>query len=348
MDIYILNKETFERIAMIDEFKSFVWTERQSSYGDFEMTLLPGKRWANILIGRYIAHNRSKTVMRIEEKFETSDASGERVLKIKGRSIDSIMNARSVIPSAGNEVWRYKGTTGQAIYIIMRNFLFLENDMVGDRDIVSDGYAINGTRDSEILDFAISIKSVYDAVKELADTKNFTFGCELRTESPRLRFYVTEGVERDITFSTHLDTLTEPSFLESELDYYNTAYIWSKDGKYRTYSWTESEYRLGFDRRVLPVHASDLDLTEDVTTAAELFALMQQRGREELGKHKRVKAFDGALTGLDSFVYNLHYNLGDIVTLVDVAGRREKVRVSEYIFTQDETGTRDYPTFTAL
>lgn len=347
MDIYLVKENTYERMVIIDEYKSFIWTERMSSYGDFEMTMTPSRRWDNIHIGRFIGHSDSRALMMIEEKYETIDSAGEAILTVRGRDLTALAMGRSVIPWSGRDIWKYTGTTGQAIYYLLRNFMMLENDMGQGRDIIEDAYAFNGTDDTEEISFAVGIKSVYDAVKELADTKNFSFGVDLRMTSPRLRFYVEEGVERNITFSTLLDTLTEPSYLHSQLDHYNTAYIWSKDGRYRTSVGIPSHHHTGFDRKVLPVHASDLDVADDTTTA-QLIELMKQRGLEELSKHKEVRAFDAKLTGLDPYIYRTHYALGDIVRLMDRNGRQEKVRVTEYIFTQDAEGYRAYPTFSTL
>lgn len=347
MDVYLIEKDTYERMLILDEYKSFIWTERMSSYGDFEMTMTPSKRWDNIHIGRFIGHSDSRALMMIEEKYESIDSAGEAILTVRGRDLTALALSRSVIPWNGRDVWLYTGTTGEAIYYLFRNFMMLENALDYGGDVIPDAYIANGTDDTEVISFAVGIKSLYDAVKELADTKNFSFGADLRMTSPRLRFYVEEGVERNITFSTLLDTLTEPSYLHSRLDYYNTAYIWSKDGKHRTSVGIPNHLRTGFDRKVLPVHASDLDVADDITTT-QLIALMRQRGLEELAKHKEVRAFDAKLTGLDPYVYRAHYALGDIVRLMDRNGRQEKVRVTEYIFTHDANGYRAYPTFSTL
>ena len=43
MVVYILNAN-FERIGIIDTFKSLIWTDRAREYGDFELSLFPTKK----------------------------------------------------------------------------------------------------------------------------------------------------------------------------------------------------------------------------------------------------------------------------------------------------------------
>lgn len=347
MDIFLVNPATYKRTHLLDRYSSFIWTERMSDYGDFEMVFAPSSIWDELIIGRYVGHSKTNKLMIIEERLETEDSEGGITLTIRGRSLESLLLRRVVIPPAGKGVWSYSGPAGNAVYYLVRLFAILETDLGQNRDVIPDMYMYNGTADTEVLEFAISPKSLYDSVKEICDSRNFTFGIELMAESPRLRCFVDDGLDRPIYFSTDLDTLSETSALESDMDYYNTAYVWSKDGKYRTVVNASSTVHSGVNRRVLSVDESSLDVSEDVTVS-QLLAQLKQRGKEELSKHKKFKSFDGKLTGHNPYIYRKHYFLGDRVTLKGARGLRSEVRISEYIFTSDSEGDRDYPTFTVV
>lgn len=345
MDIYLLEKDTYERIDIIDGHNSFIWTERMSSPGDFELVLPPSNKWESLKINRLITHSDTKEAMFIEERHETTNQQGEQILTIRGRSLDTIFEKRSVIPPAGKEVWTNYGPVWEAIYELVGQFAMSSTGLGGSNDVISGMTRYMDVNNETSLSVAIGIQDLYTSIKELADSLDLRFGIELNPSSPRLRFYCVEGQLRQIFFSTKLDTLTDPSFLHSNADYYNVAYIWSAEGKYRTSVGATSAK--GLNRRVLTVNASDLNVDED-TTASQLVNQLKQRGREELAKHKEQRIFDGKLTGVDPYAYRTHYNLGDRVTLIDSNNNSRQVRISEYIFAQDREGTRSYPTFSAI
>lgn len=345
MDLYLLEKGTYKRIDVVDEFKSLIWTERMSDPGDFELVLPPSKKWSSLTINRLFTHPETKEAMIIEQRHETTDVQGEQVLTLRGRSLDTLLEKRSVVPPAGKENWINYGPIFEAISLLVRDFALTNNDLGGANDIIPDLYRHIDINDMEVHSIAVPIKDLYSAIKDLADSRDLRFGIELNASSPRLRFYAIEGSERQIFFSTQLDTLSDPSFLHTNVDHYNVAYVYAAQGAYRTAVGNTSAS--GLDRRVLTVDASDLNVDED-TTVSQLTSQMRQRGLEELAKHKEKRLFDGKLTGVDPYVYRTHYSLGDVVTLIDSSNNKQKVRISEYIFSQDNQGLKRYPTFTSI
>ena len=346
MDVYLLS-DNYERIAIIDEFESFIWTERHSGHGDFELVVPAVKKWKNLIRGRYLAHDNTRCLMIIEKVIEREDSDGSKKKVVSGRSLESILMRRTIIPWVGRTQWLYRSTVGNTAYLLLRNML-MSGGSIDEKDIIPDLYVFNGTSDTEEVEVVLEIKSLYDAVKELCDTKNFGFGIDLMPSSPRLRLYIYEGVERpNLIFSSQLDTLTEESRVESDMDYYNIAYVYSNENERRISTGLRSlnPDLSGVDRRVISIYASDLKIDEEITLWSRLDAALIQRGREELAKHPRVKAFDGKLTGLDPYVFKTHYQLGDVVTLMNDDNETEKVRVSEYIWGIDSEGLRHYPTF---
>lgn len=345
MDIYLLEKGTYQRIDIIDNHKSFIWTERMSSPGDCELVLAPSPQWNKLTLNRLITHSETREAMIIEERHETTDEQGETVLTIRGRSLDTMLERRSVIPPSGKETWGNYGPIWEAIYNLVGDFALSNTGLGGANDKIPDLYRYMNTKDETPYDTAVGIQDLYSAIKDLADSEELTFGIDLNPTSPRLRFYTIKGQLRQIFFSTKLDTLSDPSFLHTNAEHYNVAYVWSSQGRYRTS--VGSTNLKGINRRVLTVNATDLDVDED-TSVAKLKSQLKQRGREELSKHKEQRIFDGKLTGVDPYVYRTHYNLGDMVTLIDSNNNQRRVRISEYIFAEDQEGYRNYPTFTTV
>jgi len=90
------------------------------------------------------------------------------------------------------------------------------------------------------------------------------------------------------------------------------------------------------------VKADDLDLA----VGAPLTAAMQQRGLEELAKHRTLYAFDGEIPQHQPYTYGVDYNLGDLVEERSPDGFISQLIVTEQIFVSDSSGELSYPTLT--
>lgn len=193
----------------------------------------------------------------------------------------------------------------------------------------------------------ISLTTVYQAIKELADPYNLGFRLVRNFDESELYFDIYTGSDRTtlqddlapVVFSPDLDNLTDISILTSTASYKNVAYVFSKNGFEVVYA-EGAESVEGFDRKVLHVDASDI---EDAAGAG-LTTLLQQRGREELAKHKQLLAFDGEIPQFGSYRYEIDYFLGDLVESRNTDGITNNMRVTEQIFVHDEAGERSYPT----
>ena len=88
------------------------------------------------------------------------------------------------------------------------------------------------------------------------------------------------------------------------------------------------------------VDASDLDdaAGPDLTTA------LTQRGLAALAGQAPTYSFDGETPGTGGYTFGVDYLLGDVVEERDTGGFGNQMRVTEIIFTADNTGEKVYPT----
>lgn len=353
MDIYLRDYHTnnYDRLYYIDEFESFIWTERYAEYGDFEMTLNPSRIWSILVVGRYVSHSETKRLMVIEEREEWEDAEGKQFLTIKGRSMEAkVLTNRSVTPNLGNTNLVSEGTLGAVVQNLVNRICVTGSLSWAPEDVYPSMYAFDATTDKEVIKASIKFQSLYSAVKELCDSKGFGFGIDLRESAPWLRFFVSQGVDRpNIVFSSDMDTLQQERHLFSIANEKTHAYVQVKDTrwKYIVAAAGHSLGQSGFDRSVLAVEASDIAPGAGATYA-EYAPIMFQRGREELAKHNKTETFDAQLTGLDPYVFHTHYTLGDHVTFIDKNKIHRKVAITEYIWSVDAEGEKRYPTFKAV
>lgn len=97
----------------------------------------------------------------------------------------------------------------------------------------------------------------------------------------------------------------------------------------------------------MEVDATDIDPAE-APSYIEYLQQLQRRGLEALATRKKKLLFDGELTAVNPFKYNVDYFLGDIITKSDENGVKALSRVTEYIWAYTQEGYKSYPTFTAL
>lgn len=68
------------------------------------------------------------------------------------------------------------------------------------------------------------------------------------------------------------------------------------------------------------------------------------KGKDELAKNRSVSAFDGELVFKTGYIYEINYQLGDLVEMRSSNGVTNHMRVTEQIFVSDNEGERSYPT----
>lgn len=96
INIYILNTD-FEIVGIIDSYESFIWTDRYSSYGDFEIyTSFDQDVLAMCQQNYYVCINQSEHTMIIEGIEISTDTEEGTKLRITGRSLECLLERRIV------------------------------------------------------------------------------------------------------------------------------------------------------------------------------------------------------------------------------------------------------------
>jgi len=138
-------------------------------------------------------------------------------------------------------------------------------------------------------------------------------------------------------FDARVDQFEDSTYLLSYAGSVDWAYVSSKTGS-QTVSKTQAPEPIDLSRRILY-----LDLSGEENVDSE--DARRTRGLIELYKYNATAMYDGTLT--DQFLagFNRDYFLGDILRLDGEYGLSEFVRVSEFIRSDDSTGSKAYPTF---
>lgn len=340
----------FYREALVDNYRSFIWTERYLSGGSFELVVdLTRNNRTQLAIGTRCGLSTSDRVMQIES---TEEIDG-KTLTVRGRSIESVflLNRPAFAPADGSTLnpWILSGTPDQIMrdlfaYTAGANALWADNKiprLVADQDgyfgalpVPPGNYSIE-----------ISRTSVYEALKQIAEA--YRIGFRLRHTGGNVAFGVYMGNNRSsaqttfpaVIFSKELNTLINTRLLMSDVDRKTVAWLWSKN-QFHAVATNDVEVGPGFDRRVMFIDATDLEMNQGPAQAA----VLQQRGLSALAKQTMFLGFDGEIPNPAPYRYGVDYFLGDLVEYRDDFGRSYFMTVTEQIFSSDVNGDRSFPT----
>lgn len=358
MEVYVLDDQ-LRRTAVIDRFESMIWTERYSSYGDFQLVIHSTAENRGLLVAdTWLAINSSRRVMMIENVVNKDDSSGRSTLTITGRSLEALLLDRvnrATLP-AGTPVGMLTltDTPGNMARTIFGNYC--GNNVTNPGDNIpfytaGNLYAADTIAESPTvitLDFEIDF--VYNSIKNLLDAYGLGFRLYRGPDTSKLYFNVYSGSDRTtsqtglpaVVFSPDLENLADISELTSVEQFKNVAYVMAPNGNQIVYADNVASSIAGFDRKVLMVKADDITLA----AGTALNTALQQRGKNELSKYKAKYALDGEVPQTTSYKYETHYFLGDLIEMRNDDGLTNNMRVTEQIFVDDSGGERSYPTLT--
>jgi hypothetical protein len=358
--LYILDDQ-LRREEIVESYESFIWTERYNDSGDFELVIEPRVAESNLTLpGTLLTIDNSDRVMQIDTIVANIDEDGKRFLKISGRSIESWLVHRA------NQSAFYPGGAMAEVSI---------DDLPGDimRDLVDDICRTNaditqdnipflqaGTYSSftgsipepaSTINFRHPVATLYDTIKAVANPFDLGFRLIRPNDDSELYWEVYTGfdrttgqIDRDpVIFSPEVfDNVSSSSEINSNALEKTVAYVFHPVTTRVVYADGYDSTNAGSSRKVLLVDASDIDLP----AGTALDNALDFRGRQELARNRYVMGFDGAITPRSNYIYNTHYQLGDLVELQSNRGYKRILRVTEQIFTSDAEGEKSYPTLT--
>lgn len=354
---YTLDSE-LRRESVIEGFKSFIWTERYSAYGDFQIIIKSTFPSRQLLVrDTYLAMNKSDYVMKIETVDDDTDDTGARMLTVTGKSFEALLTDRVAFNVVGdtttNPSWVITAHPGDVIREVFNQVCV--NGIISQQDnipfytigtLIGSG---NIPESKDIITVGLQPAYVYDIAKQIADQYALGFRLIRNGETGQVYFEVYTGndlttkqtLKPPVVFDPNMESFTKPRFLTSTANLKTVAYVYAQNGSAIVYAPTASPSDSGGDRRVLLVNSSNSD-----NAGPDLITALQQEGLQALAAQTLVYGFDGELPSAVPYVYGKDYKLGDLVEEHNSDGNGNQMIVTEQIFSSDESGERAFPTLT--
>src|SRR5690242_5410397 len=272
---YTLNS-SFQRDTVIEGFESFIWTERYSSFGEFQIvTKSTVKSRALLQPGVMIAMKGSYYTMIIDTVVDETANDGTRNLTVTGKSFEALLNDRVAMPAIADTTttpaWVLSDTPQNVIKTMFTDICVTGVINAGDiipqyhsGTLLPDGNIGDPT---DIITVSAPPDTLYNTIKKIADTYFLGFRMPRDGDTGNVYFEVYVGSDRTSTQSTlppvvfdpAMDNLEKPTLLSSTAAVKTVAYVFAQNGSAMVYAVGADATADGTDRRVLLVNSSNTE-----------------------------------------------------------------------------------------
>ena len=352
MELIILDT-SLNMLSVFDTFESLIWTERYSSYGDFEVCTSANDSVLEVLKDDYYLWlKESDQTMIIEDRKIESDTENGHCFTVTGRSLESMLDRRII--------WKQTILSGDFQNGIKK---LLDENIINPSDSARkvEGLIFEESTDPQITHLKIEAQftgdNLYDVIKKLCDSKHIGFRIKLSADN-KFIFKLYAGADRSydqisnpyVVFSPKFENIINTNYLESKKTL-KTVTLVAGEGEATERKTITATCPLGagkgLNRREMYTDARDISSTVDnkTLTDSEYNAQLTQRGLENLADNVSTKSFEGKVETTRMYRYGEAFFMGDIVQIVNEYGIEGKSRVTEFIRSQNKEGIVSYPTF---
>lgn len=327
----------FQLVAEIDNYESLLIENKWGGIGSLEMRINRHMKHANELTkNRIIFPSAEKDkpfiIKHREIEIDENGKASENWI-IKAVSLKGLLGQRITIPPVG-EAYDYLNTKAETI---MRTYV--ERNAItpsdSDRIIPNLVQSLDESKGPQLI-YQTRFKNLADEQEELSLVSGLGWNVRLDTQSQTFVYDVLEG--RDLTvnqktlppviFSPKFNSLKQLSYVESELNYKNTAYV-AGQGEGIERRLVEVGTSSGLNRHEIFVDARDV--SEEVTPPddgdpetpndpiprpeQEIIDDLIARGNQNLADYEQEQFLEGQVLQKSPFEYKHDYDLGDVVTI---------------------------------
>lgn len=351
MESYILNK-SFEKVGYVENYSSYIWTDRYSECGDFELTTTPTNPFLQEMqLGYYLTNSESESLM-IIESIEIKQTKDDSYAKISGRSLESILYRRYIY-------WDYNNPSNLNALVISHIKDALSPGVGTDRDRDVSNFYLNerfppGTPTLSALFYSFKGKSLYEAVKKAVDDMDIGFRIRLSSNNLLVFDFVRGDIRTResslpaVIYSAEFQNMTSMNYLTTMKDYKNYTKVDMAPNDFISKQYAcavlnNGRTPSGLDRFEGYSDGSKIKQQgyEDSWNEREAYS----QGDRELALLNIKTLFEAEADTLKEPIYGVDYFLGDTVTLESGTGAVINARVTEFISSYSNNGITRYPTF---
>ena len=340
----ILNKK-FEKIGIVDDYSSLIWTTRYYKCGDFEIAIFADSAHVDLLQqGFYVMREDDENVGIIEKISMSRNEDQNEQMIVSGRFLSSILSRRIIAQQT-----QLHGTVSAGVANLINDAII--NPEIPQRRI--SNFVVTPTEFAERLDMQVTGKNLLETIESICESKHLGFKTIL--ENGHFGFTLYKGVDRSygqnvnpyVVFSDEYDNLLSSTYEEQYSELVTDVLVAGEgEGLERKTLWASRENLSGLDRYELYHDQRNMSTNKGEISEEEYKKQLLEEGLEQLTTI--TKAFNGTVY-FDNIKYREDVYLGDIVAIENKRwGISINSRLIEIIESVNESGTYEIvPTFGA-
>ena len=337
-------------VAIIDQYKSLIWTDRFNECGDFELEIVYDPNvMSNLKLDYYCRIDYSNHWAVIEKIEYRTDIDSPPTVIITGRSIECLLERRIVIEKVSFE---NAGVQASIRSMLNTNIISPSNEGRKISNFIMSTNSASAITDLKFTD-SFNGDDLLSVISGICQDNNIGFRITIDS-SNQFVFQLYAGRDRSysqtsnsyVVFAPIYDNLKNSSYYISTEDYKNTIIVYTDESSYRIVSVSKSGFKTGTARRETHINSSDLNPNKDTKMSNNA---LDAKARKYLRKeHKKTRIFEGEIVPGIMHSYMKDYNVGDIVQFSDNYGNQKALRIDEMVISQSESGLEMVPSFVDL
>ena len=354
MEVYLLDSD-YNAIAVIDNYKSLIWTSRYNSPGDFELYVPSSKDVLKLIEeSSYIQRDDVPGDLMIIEKVQIQkDRENGTYIIASGRNLLSYL-ARRIVKT--HSEFTNEKSSDVIVGIIKDNFLpvaNVEDGVIYQSPRYCKGFDINKALSNKGETISVQYKgeNVLDKVTEICQANKWGMKIWFDREAYEshnsyILFELYKREKVDYTFSEENENLQNLTYTTDYTNWKNCAIVYG-EGEGGT-QWVREAFRFqkleplytGLYRREIYVDASNTS-APNIANGHDIYEqCLINRGSEELHKAEimNIKTFQGTVIAKKEDFRN-EYDVGNIVEVEDIdSGLWGEVTITEATECWDDSG----------
>ena len=339
----VVMTDQFIRLAVIDDYSSFIWSSRYYTTGDFQLIVDATPEYMSLFKEQYyIVRDDDENVGIIEDIYVERTEDGNDRLIIKGRFIDSII-ARRIIAVQTTVSGKISDCIEQ---LLDENIINPSNAARQIDNFVIDSYEVATAFQAQYTG-----KNLLETISAICETYGIGYKVTLNADHEFV-FKLYEGVDRTydqnvndwVIFSDTYDNLISSEYEENYQKVVTSVLVAGEgEGLDRKTAWVGDD-KTGLERYEVYKDQRNIRSNDGEIPEEEYIELLKEAGKESLTKY--TTAFTGKVY-FENIKYKTDIGLGDLCVIQnDNWGIYINSRLVEVIESVDETGAYTItPTF---
>lgn len=339
----VVMTDQFIRLAVIDDYSSFIWSSRYYTTGDFQLIVDATPEYMSLFKEQYyIVRDDDENVGIIEDIFVERTEDGNDRLIIKGRFIDSVIGRRIIA-----EQTTVSGKISDCIEQLLDENII--NPSNAARQI--DNFVIDSYEVATAFQAQYTGKNLLETISAICETYGIGYKVTLNADHEFV-FKLYEGVDRTydqnvndwVIFSDTYDNLISSEYEENYQKVVTSVLVAGEgEGLDRKTAWVGDD-KTGLERYEVYKDQRNIRSNNGEIPDEEYIELLKEAGKESLTKY--TTAFTGKVY-FENIKYKTDIGLGDLCVIQnDNWGIYINSRLVEVIESVDETGAYTItPTF---